>query len=91
MGLQMIIGASGTGKSDQIYKTIYDQAKLEPDRRFFIIVPDQFTMQTQADMVRIAHGGIMNIDVLSFSRLGHRIFEELKCYDKQVLDDTGKA
>ena len=91
MGLQMIIGASGTGKSDQIYKTIYDQAKLEPDRRFFIIVPDQFTMQTQADMVRIAHGGIMNIDVLSFSRLGHRIFEELNCYDKQVLDDTGKS
>ncbi len=91
MGLQMITGASGTGKSEYIYKTIDQMAKNNRDKRYFVIVPDQFTMQTQADMVKIAGGGIMNIDVLSFLRLAHRIFEENNCEKRLVLDDTGKS
>ena len=91
MGLQMITGASGTGKSEYIYRTVHEAAVKDRDKRFFIIVPDQFTMQTQADMVQIAGGGIMNIDVLSFLRLAHRIFEETNCENKLVLDDTGKS
>ena len=91
MGLQMITGASGTGKSEYIYKTIDQMAKINRDKRYFVIVPDQFTMQTQADMVKIAGGGIMNIDVLSFLRLAHRIFEETNCENRLVLDDTGKS
>ena len=91
MGLQMITGASGTGKSEYIYKTIDQMAKTNRDKRYFVIVPDQFTMQTQADMVKIAGGGIMNIDVLSFLRLAHRIFEETNCENRLVLDDTGKS
>ena len=91
MGLQMITGASGTGKSEYIYRLIDKEAKQNRDKRYFIIVPDQFTMQTQADMVSIAGGGIMNIDVLSFSRLAHRIFEETNSANELVLDDTGKS
>ncbi len=91
MGLQMIIGASGTGKSEYIYKQIFEMSKKDQKGRFFIVVPDQFTMQTQADMVRMAGGGIMNIDVLSFSRMAHRIFEETNSANRPVLDDTGKS
>ncbi|MDE5589593.1 MAG: exodeoxyribonuclease V subunit gamma, partial [Acetatifactor sp.] len=58
----------------------------------FIIVPDQFTMQTQKDLVLLSdRGGIMNIDVLSFGRLNHRIMEEVGGQDIPVLDDTGKS
>lgn len=88
----MIIGASGTGKSEYIYKLITEEAGEHRDKRYFVIVPDQFTMQTQMDMVEHSPGkGIMNIDVLSFSRLAHRIFEETNAVDKLVLDDTGKS
>ena len=50
-----------------------------------------FTMQTQMDLV-VEHSShiIMNIDVLSFGRLTHRILEEVGCEDVPVLDDTGK-
>ena len=77
MALQFCIGGSGAGKSEHLYREVIRQSMEEPDTRFFIIVPDQFTMQTQKELVmRHPGGGIMNIDVLSFGRLSHRIFEE---------------
>ncbi|MBO6011406.1 MAG: hypothetical protein J6P71_06385, partial [Oscillospiraceae bacterium] len=51
-----------------------------------------FTMQTQQQLVRMSPGGgILNIDVLSFGRLTHRILEEVGTEDIPVLDDTGKS
>ncbi len=92
MGLKLILGASGTGKSEYVYKLITKEAGEHRDKRYFVIVPDQFTMQTQLDMVEHSPGkGIMNIDVLSFSRLAHRIFEETNAVNRMVLDDTGKS
>lgn len=42
-------------------------AAREPERNFLFLVPDQFTMQTQFDLVNASKNkGIMNIDVLSF-------------------------
>lgn len=91
MSLQFVIGASGTGKSITVYREILQRANVEPKRRFFIIVPDQFTMQTQKVLCQLAdNGGIMNVEVLSFSRLAHRIFEELGFESLPKLDDTGK-
>ena len=67
-------------------------AAREPERNFLFLVPDQFTMQTQFDLVNASKNkGIMNIDVLSFGRLSHRIFEETGFGTKPVLDDTGKS
>ena len=92
MGLRFYIGASGSGKSYRLYEDIIEQAMQNPHRNYLIVVPDQFTMQTQLDMVRRhPNHGIMNIDVLSFGRLSHRIFEEVGGNDKPVLDDTGKS
>lgn len=92
MALQIITGGSGSGKSTKVCEDIIRAAIQEPQKNFFVIVPDQFTMQTQMDFVnKSPGGGIMNIDVLSFSRLAHRIFEETGGNRKPVLDDTGKS
>lgn len=92
MGLQFYFGGSGAGKSRQLHKDIVAWAKKEPECNFLFLVPDQFTMQTQVDLVNASEcGGIMNIDVLSFGRLAHRIFEETGYGSKPVLDDTGKS
>ncbi|MBQ8041182.1 MAG: helicase-exonuclease AddAB subunit AddB [Lachnospiraceae bacterium] len=92
MSLRYYMGPSGAGKSTQLYKEIINRSGYETKRNFLVVVPDQFTMQTQKDMV-LAHprGGIMNIDVLSFGRLAHRIFEEVGGNENPVLDDTGKS
>ena len=92
MSLQFYFGPSGVGKSRQLYREIIERSKERKDVNFLIIVPDQFTMQTQKELVELhSRGGIMNIDVLSFGRLTHRVLEEVGKEDIPVLDDTGKS
>ena len=92
MALQFYFGPSGSGKSKRLHQDVLYMAAKDPDCNFLFLVPDQFTMQTQTDLVKESPGGgIMNIDVLSFGRLTHRIFEETGYGRKPVLDDTGKS
>lgn len=92
MALQFYFGGSGAGKSRKLHDFIIEASGQEPDCNFLLIVPDQFSMQTQMDLVlEHPNRGIMNIDVLSFGRLTHRILEEVGHKDMPVLDDTGKS
>lgn len=92
MSLRFYFGPSGSGKSRQLYEEIIARSLENPRQNFLILVPDQFTMQTQKDLVTLhKRNGIMNIDVLSFGRLSHRILEEVGKKDVPVLDDTGKS
>lgn len=92
MSLQFYFGPSGSGKSKKLHEDILKWAEQEPDKNFLFLVPDQFTMQTQFDLVNASgRKGIMNIDVLSFGRLAHRIFEETGSGAETILDDTGKS
>lgn len=92
MSLRFVFGPSGVGKSRWLYEEILKRAAQNPKKNFLIIVPDQFTMQTQKELVALSPaGGILNIDILSFSRLNHRIMEEVGRLDVPVLDDTGKS
>ena len=91
MSLQFILGNSGAGKSQYLYQYIVQESMKAPETNYLVLVPEQFTMQTQKDLC-MAHPrhGIMNIDVLSFVRLSHRVFEETGYGTKTVLDDEGK-
>ncbi len=91
MSLKFIFGPSGSGKSQFLYNRIVEESEAHPERQFIVLVPEQFTMQTQKDLVAAhpAHG-IMNIDVLSFARLAYRVFEETGGGQLPVLDDEGK-
>ena len=92
MSLQFYFGASGAGKSKKLHDFIIEESIRHPEKTYLLIVPDQFTMQTQMDLV-VEHPrhAIMNIDVLSFGRLTHRVIEEVGGEELPVLDDTGKS
>ncbi len=92
MSLRFCFAPSGAGKSYQVYQEIIARSIENPRRNFLIVVPDQFTMQTQKELVMMhEREGIMNIDVLSFGRLTYRILEEVGGGETPVLDDTGKS
>ncbi|MBQ4307171.1 MAG: PD-(D/E)XK nuclease family protein [Lachnospiraceae bacterium] len=100
MGFHFVFGPSGSGKSTYLIREIIEGAKEglremaegRPAVNYFLIVPDQYTMQTQKALVE-AHPdrGIMNIDVSSFGRLAHRLFEEEGVMTPPLLDDMGKT
>lgn len=91
MSLQFIFGPSGSGKSYQLHQQIIKESIRQPEENFIILVPEQFTMQTQKDLVsQHPDRCIMNIDVLSFGRLAYRVFEETGGGNLPVLDDEGK-
>ena len=92
MSLQFIIGSSGSGKSCYAYQNIIEQAGQHPDRLYYVIVPEQFTMQTQKTLVEMSPGkGILNIDILSFERLAYRVLEEVGGDSRVLLEETGKS
>lgn len=91
MALQFVFGNSGSGKSTFLYETVLNQAAKHPEKNYLILVPEQFTMQTQRELVRLQEKhAIMNVDVLSFARLAYRVFDELGKQNLVVLEETGK-
>ncbi len=92
MALTFIAGPSGCGKSHYIYSKIIKESLENKDRHFFILVPEQFTMQTQRELVRLhpSHS-ILNIDVLSFGRLAQRVFDETGFTHEPILEEMGKT
>ena len=92
MPLHFIFGASGAGKSHYIYQKIIQESMEHPGRQYLVLVPEQFTMQTQKELVMMhPKKGILNIDVLSFERLAYRVLEETGESCAQVLEETGKS
>ena len=91
MKLQLVLGNSGSGKTEYMYQKIVEEEANHPKKNYLVIVPEQFTMQTQRKLVDLSlNGAIMNIDVLSFKRLAYRVFDELGIRDMNILEETGK-
>lgn len=92
MSLQFILGSSGSGKSHYLYEHIIEESIKNPHQNYLILVPEQFTMQTQKELVaRHPKKGILNIDVLSFERLSYRVFEEVGVNNHNMLEEIGKS
>lgn len=91
MALQFVVGNSGSGKTEYIFRRVTKEAEEHPDKTYLVLVPEQFTMQTQRKLVELSGShAIMNIDVLSFKRLAYRVFDELGIKTGSVLEETGK-
>ena len=70
MSLRYIIGSEGSEKTEWMYREMLRLCEERPDCSVYYLVPDQATLQAQKDLVsRQKNGCVMNIDILSFSRL----------------------
>ncbi|MCR5686966.1 MAG: PD-(D/E)XK nuclease family protein [Lachnospiraceae bacterium] len=94
MALKFWLGGAKSDKSRRLYNYILDEASRHPERQYLVVVPEQFGLATQRELVLGSKNhGILNIDVLSFTRLAHRISDEVGASgsDVTMLDDVGKS
>lgn len=91
MNLKILMGGAGSGKTTTVYETMISESQKHPERDYILLVPEQFTMEAQKDLIQMhPRHGLLNIDIQSFIRLAYRVFDELNMREKNVLDDTGK-
>ena len=92
MALRFYFGDAGAGKSHAVFTRIIEESMREPGTRFLVLVPEQSTMETQRRIVEMhPRRGIMNIDVLSMTRLAYRVFAEVGYRKEEMLEEIGKT
>ena len=72
---------------------MFDQIKgsLEKGKRVILIVPDQYTLQAEKNAFEYLNvDGLMDLEVLSFSRLAGRVFAEVGGGLKTFVNNYGK-
>ena len=103
--VKIIIGSHGSGKSDWLYNRFLDMSRNENDKtkidlskKLYLVVPEQDTNDKQRAMIKksIENGygsGILNIDVVSFDRIAHNVFDILNIepMKENVIDDDMKT
>lgn len=91
MGLQFLIGRSGTEKSDYIIQDIRTKLQEHPDGKpIFYIVPDQMTFQQEYELFSNNDlPGSIRAQVVSFSRLAWRVIQETGGSTKRFISSVG--
>lgn len=90
MSLRLIMGTSGQGKTARVIDEVIRRAQENPSRNYYVIVPEQFSLEMQKTMVEHhPRHGYFNIDVMSFFRMAYRVFDECRFKPKDILEDLG--
>ncbi len=92
MGMRLIYGRAGTGKSEFCLNEIKQKLLNNLAQKIYIIVPEQFSYATEKRLLdTLKIGSTINAEVLSFKRLAHRVSIEIGGNTKTNLTKTGKA
>ncbi len=87
MKLNLILGRSGTGKSEYIYNNIKNKMGT---RRIFLIVPEQCNLSAEKKLFDILKvNSLIDIEVLTLSRMAYRVSNEIGD-NKKHLSKVGK-
>ncbi|TGE33219.1 PD-(D/E)XK nuclease family protein [Desulfosporosinus sp. Sb-LF] len=92
MGFRFVFGRAGSGKSTLCLEEIRAELRIEPwGEPLILLVPEQSTYQMEVALANTPDlGGSLRAQVLSFRRLGWRIFSETGGGQKVLIGVTGK-
>jgi len=90
MGFRYIIGRAGRGKTHYLLEEIQKKINQQTNR-IILLVPEQFTLQAERDLIeKLNLPGLMGVEVLSFSRLAHYVFNEAGGLTRVYMNEQGK-
>ncbi|MDK2821426.1 MAG: ATP-dependent helicase/nuclease subunit [Clostridia bacterium] len=92
LGLRLVLGRAGSGKTRLCLKEIQEALKQGAEGPAIIMItPEQATLQMELDLHRAINcPGFSRVQVLSFRRLGWRVFQETGGAVREHLGEMGK-
>ena len=89
--LNFIIGRNNSGKTEKIRALIAERAS--ENKKCILIVPEQFSFESERSILeKIGAQKMLNVDILSFTRLAFVINEQYgKALNKTIDDGTRKV
>lgn len=90
MGLRIIYGKSGSGKSQYCFSEIAKLIKTE--KKIYVITPEQFSFTAEKKLMEaIDTKAVINAEVITLSRMAYRVVQEIEGSKKTKLTKCGKA
>jgi len=92
MGLRLIIGRAGTGKTKYCVESFKEELFKNPrGPSLILLVPEQATFQMEYGLVNSGLNGMFRGQVLSFRRLAYRVLQEVEGGKRRPIDEVGKS
>ena len=90
MGLRIIYGKPGSGKSTFCFQEIANL--IEKEKKIFIITPEQFSFTAERQLMEFVKSkSAINAEVITLSRMSYRVLNEVGGNSKTHLSKCGKA
>ena len=90
MGLRIVYGKSGTGKSKFIYDEINNKINSGEKNKISIITPEQFSFTAEQKLME-NRNSIINAEVITFNRMAYRVLQEVGGCINTSLTKCGKS
>ena len=89
MGLRVIHGRAGTGKSEYCYNEISE--KVKENNKILVITPEQFSFTAEKKLMdALSAEAVLNAEVVTFSRMAYRVINEIGGRTETNLSKCGK-
>lgn len=90
MGLRIIYGKPGSGKSEYCFQEIANQ--IEKETKIYMITPEQFSFTAETKLMEtVTSHAVLNAEVVTLSRMAYRVLGEVGGSSKTHLSKQGKA
>ena len=90
MGIRIIYGKPGSGKSEYCFQEIANQIKKET--KIYMITPEQFSFTAETKLMEtVASHAVLNAEIITLSRMAYRVLNETGGNIKTQLSKQGKA
>ena len=95
MGLKIIYGRAGSGKSNYCFSEVAKLIEKENEKKIYIITPEQFSFTAEKklmdEMENLKSKAVISAEVITLSRMAYRVMGEIGGLNKTNLSKCGKA
>lgn len=90
MGLRIVYGKAGTGKSSFCFSEI--SKLLDTQENILIITPEQFSFTAEKKLMQVSkNNAVLNAEVITLSRMAYRVMQEVGNVNVSNLSMPAKA